>query len=59
MFRPIASMPSQIQFIADVGIMSGDQDTNLFRPKNDLTRAELMAIIDNALAYCGEEPLRQ
>jgi len=42
---------SQIQFIADVGIMSGDQDTNLFRPKNDLTRAELMAIIDNALAF--------
>jgi hypothetical protein len=41
----------QIKFIADAGIMRGDKDTNLFRPKNDLTRAELMAVIDNALTF--------
>jgi hypothetical protein len=41
----------QIKFVADTGIMSGDRGTNLFRPKNDLTRAELMAVIDNALTF--------
>ena len=41
----------QIKFISDVGIMSGDEGTNLFRPKNDLTRAELMAVTNNALNF--------
>jgi hypothetical protein len=42
---------TKIKFVADAKIMSGDKDTGLFRPKNDLTRAELMAIIDNALKF--------
>jgi hypothetical protein len=41
----------QIKFIADVGIMRGDEGTKLFRPKNDLSRAELMAIIRSALDF--------
>mgnify|MGYP006273830955 CR=1 FL=1 len=41
----------QIKFISDSGIMSGDEGTNLFRPKNDLTRAELMAVANNALNF--------
>ena len=41
----------QIKFIADTGIMQGDEDTKLFRPKNDLTRAELMAVVHNALNF--------
>lgn len=42
---------ARIKFIADAGIMSGDRDTRLFRPQNDLTRAELMAVIQNALTF--------
>lgn len=41
----------KIKFVSDVGIMSGDKGTGLFRPKNDLTRAELMAVISNALQF--------
>ncbi len=41
----------QIKFISDVGIMGGDEGTNLFRPKNDLTRAELMAVTNNTLNF--------
>jgi hypothetical protein len=41
----------QIKFISDVKIMRGDEGTNLFRPKNDLTRAELMAVVNNALNF--------
>jgi hypothetical protein len=45
----------QIKFISDAGIMRGDEGTNLFRPKNDLTRAELMAVVNNALNFVVEK----
>ncbi len=39
-----------IKFVSDAGIITGDRQTGLFRPKNDLSRAELMAVLDKALA---------
>lgn len=42
---------ARIKFVADASIMSGDKDTGLFRPKNDLTRAELMAVLSNTLQF--------
>jgi len=39
-----------IEFVVDAGIMAGD-GTGFFRPKNDLTRAELMTVAQRTLAY--------
>ncbi|HIK46163.1 MAG TPA: S-layer homology domain-containing protein [Leptolyngbyaceae cyanobacterium M65_K2018_010] len=41
---------ARIKFVAEAGIMTGDRGTGLFRPKNDLSRAELMAVVDKTLA---------
>jgi hypothetical protein len=43
-------LAAAIKFISDAGIITGDGQTRLFRPKNDLSRAELMAVLDKTLS---------
>jgi hypothetical protein len=40
---------TRIKFVAEADLITGDRETRLFRPKNDLTRAELMAVVEKTL----------
>ncbi|MGF1566514.1 MAG: S-layer homology domain-containing protein [Nodosilinea sp.] len=47
---PVSSrFAPQIKAVAEAGLLGGDPSTGLFHPKNDLTRAELMTVMAQAL----------